>query len=56
VTAKGAPFPFPPDLDETPLRSHVPAYPVISVAEGIAATFGAFNQLKAEGCLSPLPR
>ena len=55
VRPSGAPFPFPPDLDEAPLRAHVPDYPVISVAEGIEATLAAFTQLKSEGRLPPLP-
>lgn len=55
VTAGGAPFPFPPDLDETPLRTHVPAYPAISVADGVEATWQAFIALKSQGRLPPLP-
>ena len=55
VGPSGAPFPFPPDLDEAPLRAHVPDYPAISVAEGVEATVTAFRQLRSEGRLPPLP-
>ncbi len=55
VTASGAPFPFPPDLDEAPLRAHLPEYPAISVANGVEATWRAFTELKSAGRLPPLP-
>ena len=55
VTASGSSFPFPPDLDESPLREHVPHYPKVSVCDGIAATHEAFTRLKARGRLPPLP-
>ena len=55
VVASGAPFPFPPDLDESPLRAHVPDYPALSIRDGIAATHRAFSLLKEEGRLPPLP-
>ncbi len=55
VTASGSPFPFPPDLDEAPLRAHVPEYPAISVEDGIEATWRAFTELKSQGRLPPLP-
>lgn len=51
----GPVFPFPPDLDESPVRAHVPDYPAISVEEGIRDTVRAFKLLKSEGRLPPLP-
>ncbi len=55
ISASGAPFPFPPDLDEAPLRAHVMDYPAVSVRDGVEATFRAFTQLKEQGRLPPLP-
>ena len=55
ITCSGTPFPFPADLPETDLRRHVPEYPSISVAEGIAATYRAFRALADAGRLPPLP-
>ena len=49
VTASGSEFPFPPDLDDGPLRAHVGDYPSIAVRDGIETTFRAFTQLVAEG-------
>lgn len=54
VSASGNQFPFPTDLDETPLRAHVPAYPEVSLEDGIGATHRAFRQLAAENRLPPL--
>lgn len=42
-------FPFPPDLDDLPLRNHIGDYPSISVKKGIENTFRAFEILKSEG-------
>ena len=42
-------FPFPPDLDDLPLRNHIGDYPSISVKKGIEHTFRAFEILKSEG-------
>lgn len=55
VSASGKQFPFPPDLDEAPLRAHVPSYPEVSLEDGIGATHRAFKQLAAENRLPPLP-
>lgn len=55
TTASGSPFPFPPDLNEEPFRTHVVEYPTISVEGGIEATWKAFKQLQSEGRLPPLP-
>lgn len=55
VTCSGTPFPFPPDLDDSPLRAHVGNYPSVSLDEGIKATYDAFAQLKIEGRLPELP-
>lgn len=51
----GPVFPFPPDLDESPVRAHVPDYPAISVGQGVRDTIRAFELLKAEGRLPALP-
>lgn len=51
VTATGSPLPFPPDLNDAPLRAHVGDYPSIKVAEGIAATYQAFARLISDGRL-----
>lgn len=55
VSATGTPFPFPPDLEDGPLRNHVGDYPSVTLEEGIAATYGAFKQLVADGRMTTLP-
>ena len=55
VTCAGEPFPFPQDLDDSPLRNHVPDYPDIAVEAGIRATYEAFRALRAENRLPALP-
>ncbi len=55
VGCDGPPLPFPSDLDDGPLRSHLPDYPSISVDAGIGTTFRAFRELKSQGRLPPLP-
>lgn len=55
ITCTGASFPFPPDLDDAPLRAHVPDYPEISLQDGVKATYSAFVQLNNEGRLPDLP-
>ena len=55
ITAQGPTFPFPSDMDDTPLRAHVPEYPSISVDVGITATHRAFRQLAQDSRLPPLP-
>ena len=55
VSCAGSQLPFPSDLDDGPLRAHVPDYPSIPVADGIGATYRAFQALKSEGRLPPLP-
>jgi nucleoside-diphosphate-sugar epimerase len=51
LTADGAPFQIPQDLDDGPLRAHVGNYPSVSVLDGVAATHRAFKHLIAEGRL-----
>lgn len=51
VSCTGAPFPFPADLDDGPLRNAVPDYPSINVPDGIAQTYRAFSGLMASGQL-----
>ena len=51
VTISGVPFPFPPDLDDGPIRAHVGDYPSVSVEDGIRITHQAFKQLMSEGRL-----
>lgn len=55
VTASGSPIPFDPNLNEAPLRAHVPDYPTISIEDGIEATYAAFAQLHRDGRLTSLP-
>ena len=55
VACSGWPFPFPPDLDDSPLRAHVPDYPSVSVADGIRATYEAFRMLQAEDRMPAVP-
>ena len=55
VSCTGTPFPFPPDLDDGPLRAHVKEYPSIAPAQGIKATYDAFVELKKEGRLPEIP-
>ena len=55
ITATGDPFPFPTDLSETPLRAHVPDYPLIILENGIKDTYRAFKELSAKGQLTELP-
>ncbi len=49
VSCTGESIPFPPDLDDKPLRDDIGNYPSISIEEGINDTFKAFKILKAEG-------
>jgi nucleoside-diphosphate-sugar epimerase len=55
VSASGDPLPFPPDLDEAPLRAHVPDYPSVSLQEGIEDTHRAFKLLIESGQLTQMP-
>ena len=55
VTIAGSPLPFPPDLDDTPIRKHVGDYPSISVHRGIGDTCRAFQELNDAGQLK-VPR
>jgi len=55
ITCSGDRFPFPADMDDTPLRAHVTGYPNITPAEGISATYHAFKQLQSEQRLPSLP-
>ena len=48
------PFPFPPDLDDSLLRTYVGNYPSITVKEGVENTFKAFDILKSKGLCPPL--
>lgn len=53
VSCTGSPFPFPPDMDDGPLRAHIGEYPSISVPDGVAHTYKAFQLLVAEERLDP---
>ena len=55
VSCIGQSLPFPPDLDDLPLRNHIGEYPSISVEKGIENTLRAFQVLKAEGRCPPMP-
>ena len=49
ISCTGKPVPFPPDLDDKPLRDDIGNYPSISLVQGINDTFKAFKILKEEG-------
>lgn len=55
ITTSGSAFPFPPDLNDGPLRAHVGDYPSVSVDQGISLTLKAFETLKSQGRLPALP-
>lgn len=54
VTSSGGPLPVPPDLSDDPIRAHVGDYPSVSIRDGIAATYQAFEALKAAGRLGDI--
>ena len=54
ITTTGGPFPFPPDLDDAPIRGFLD-YPSVDTATGIETTCRAFGALHEEGRLAPLP-
>lgn len=53
ISVSGTPFPFPPDMDDTPIRRHL-SYPSVSMADGIRSTHAAFEKLHESGQLAPL--
>lgn len=53
ITVSGAPFPFPPDMDDGPIRAHLD-YPSVAITDGIRSTFNAFVELHRTGRLKPL--
>ena len=55
VTCEGQPLPFPPDLDDLPLRKYVGDYTSVSVQKGIEHTLRAFETLKSEGKCPDVP-
>ena len=55
VTCEGQPLPFPPDLDDLPLRKHIGDYTSVSVQKGIEHTLKAFQTLKSEGKCPAIP-
>jgi nucleoside-diphosphate-sugar epimerase len=55
VTCEGQPLPFPPDLDDLPLRKHIGDYTSVSVHKGIEHTLKAFETLKSEGKCPAIP-
>jgi len=55
ISCSGSPFPFPADLDDSPLREHVMDYPMVTPTVGIEATYKAFTKLKKQGRLPALP-
>ena len=55
VTCEGQPLPFPPDLDDLPLRKHIGDYTSVSVQKGIELTIKAFETLKSEGKCPAIP-
>ena len=55
VTCEGQPLPFPPDLDDLPLRKYIGDYTSVSVQKGIEHTLKAFETLKSEGKCPAIP-
>ena len=55
VTCEGQSLPFPPDLDDLPLRKHIGDYTSVSVQKGIEHTLKAFETLKSEGKCPDVP-
>mgnify|MGYP005665987309 FL=1 len=55
VTCEGQPLPFPPDLDDLPLRKHIGDYTSVSVQKGIEHTLKAFETLKSESKCPAIP-
>ena len=55
VSCQGTQLPFQMDMDDGPLRAHVPEYPSIPVSTGIRVTYEAFMTLKSMGKLPQLP-
>lgn len=53
IKVTGQPFPFPPDMDDGPIRAHL-NYSSIAIEEGIRQTHAAFTELHKEGRLPPL--
>lgn len=53
ITVTGKPFPFPPDMDDGPIRAHLD-YPSIPIGEGIRSTYDAFVDLQKHNLLKPL--
>ena len=51
VGARGAPFPFPPDLSDAPLRAFLGPYRQWSLEDGIAETMTMFREHVAAGAL-----
>ena len=55
ISCSGQSLPFPPDLDDTPLRDHIGPYSSISIEKGIEHTLMAFETLKSYGLCPALP-
>ena len=55
LSCSGVSLPFPPDLDDEPLRKHIGNYPSVSIEKGIEETLKAFEILKASGKCPSLP-
>ena len=53
ITVSGTPFPFPPDMDDGPVRAHLD-YPSVAMADGIRSTHAAFVALHEAGRLPAL--
>ena len=50
VTCEGLPLPFPPDLDDFPLRKHIGDYSSVSVQKGIEHTLKTTIANKTNVC------
>ena len=55
ITCSGDQVPFPPDLDDGPLKSCIGNYTCMPFEEGVENTFKAFNILKEQGRCPKLP-
>ena len=53
VTCAGAALPFPMDLSDEPVRTHLGNYGSVPLESGIRATYEAFQSLLARGLISP---
>ena len=56
ITCSGKPVPFPPDLDDNPLKEYIGNYASISFEKGVEHTYQAFKTLNEQGKCPELPK